>query len=84
MYFTSSRWNDPTETHRATFDAIKAETNSCSRPTGRTGFRSASAITTLPFSARRQAHILGDAARLFGLPVPAHKQVKKAPARREP
>jgi uncharacterized protein len=87
MYFTSQPLERSNlKLTEATFDAIKAETQLLfASDWPHWDFDLPNAITTLPFlSERAKRNILGlNAARLFGLPVPAHKQVKKAPVRRE-
>jgi uncharacterized protein len=88
MYFTSQPLERSNlKLTEATFDAIKAETQLLfASDWPHWDFDLPSAITTLPFlSEQAKRNILGlNAARLFGLPVPAHRQVKKAPVRREP
>ena len=87
MYFTSQPLERSNlKLTEATFDAIKAETQLLfASDWPHWDFDLPSAITTLPFlSEQAKRNILGlNAARLFGLPVPPHKQIKQAPVRRE-
>jgi predicted TIM-barrel fold metal-dependent hydrolase len=88
MYFTSQPLERSNmKLTEATFEAIKADTQLLfASDWPHWDFDLPSSITTLPFlTEQAKRNILGlNAAHIFDLPVPAHKQPKKAPARREP
>ena len=88
MYFTSQPLERSNmKLTEATFEAIKADTQLLfASDWPHWDFDLPSSITTLPFlTEQAKRNILGlNAARIFDLSVPANKQPKKTPARREP
>jgi len=88
MYFTSQPLERSNlKLTEAAFEAIRADSQLLfASDWPHWDFDLPSSITSLPFLGEHaKRNILGlNAARLFNLPVPAHKQRKVAPARREP